>query len=195
MVEFIKNIWGWLVLHTDEIVLFFTSGNVAAFITAITMFVKQFKFNKQTNEVSNNLTESLKNVSSLANDVSTINETNSVLSTDIVVIKEEVDTLKTDTEHTLALLTDKINAMLDVQSLVYSTIRDESIRTNVQNIINDAKYSETFTKEALEMEINVLKENLTEKINSMKIAVEDTVKTTKNTKTKKKADENSISRY
>lgn len=191
MVEFVKNIWSWVVLHKDEIVLFFTSGNLAAFVTAIVMFVKQFNFNKQSNVTSEKLNISLSELSAITESVTSLKALIDDTVSEIAVVKEGLTKLEDETALSLNSITNKINAMLDVQTLVYSTIHDETIRANVANILNNAKYTEKFTKEALEMEIETLKTKLTEKIESMKSSVNDVTTKVKKTVANKK----SVTRY
>ena len=67
-----------------------------------------------------------------------------------------------------------MNAVLEVQSVVYSTIKDETIRKNVSGILMDAKYSETATRASLEAEVENLRKKVNEKIEVIKDVVEDT---------------------
>ena len=52
----------------------------------------------------------------------------------------------------------KVNAILDVQSLVYQTIKDENTRVAVNNILTNAKYAVTEQRAQLIKELNSLKE-------------------------------------
>lgn len=193
MVEFFRNIWNWFVLNKDEIVLFFTSSNFVAFITTIVMLVKQLKANKSSNETNKGLKTSLDNATSIAGDVVSIkdnvNSTNDILST----VKNDTESFKKEAFDLLDVIVQKMNSVLEVQSIVYSTIKDETIRKNVSGILMDAKYIETSTRASLEAEIESLKSKLNEKIEVIKDVVEDTaVKVKKVTSNNNKS---SVPRY
>ena len=80
--------------------------------------------------------------------------------------------------------------MLEVQSLVYGTIQDDELRTNIQNIIATAKLSSDHTREKLLLELAGLKEEVATKVNAVAEAVSEGVKqiesATEMTKNKKK---------
>ena len=75
---------------------------------------------------------------------------------------------------------DKLNAVLDVQSIVYNnSIRDDVVRKNVSNILLNAKLCDESTKAELEEEIAKLKETIAkeaENVNKTVEVVEDKVK-------------------
>lgn len=192
MVEFFQNIGNWFVTNKDEIVLFFTSSNFVAFITAIVMLIKHLKSNKINNDTNKALKTSLDATIAVANDVINMREDSAAINEKISKLKEEVESVQKQTSDALDVLTQKLNAVLEVQSLVYSTIKDDTIRKNVTGILADAKYAETTTRAALEAEIDSLKKKVNEKIEVIKGVVEDTA-----TKVKKVAKNNksSVPRY
>ena len=174
MVEFFHNIWNWFVLNKDEIVLFFTSSNFVAFMTTIVMLVKQLKANKSNNETNKGLKTSLENAVSIASDVVSIKDNSSTTNDKLVTVQNDVENFKKETYDALDVIVQKMNAVLEVQSVVYSTIKDETIRKNVSGILMDAKYSETATRASLEAEVENLRKKVNEKIEVIKDVVEDT---------------------
>lgn len=174
MVEFFQNIWNWFVLNKDEIVLFFTSSNFVAFMTTIVMLVKQLKANKSNNETNKGLKTSLDNAVSIASDVVSIRDNSSATNEQLVNVQNDLESFKKETCDTLDVIIQKMNAILEVQSIVYSTIKDETIRKNVSGILMDAKYSETATRASLEAEVESLRKKVNEKIEVIKDAVDDT---------------------
>ena len=174
MVEFFHNIWNWFVLNKDEIVLFFTSSNFVAFMTTIVMLVKQFKANKSNNETNKVIKTSLDNAVSIAADVVSIRDNISATNDGFATVKNDLESFKKETYAALDVIVQKMNAVLEVQSVVYSTIKDETIRKNVSGILMDAKYSETATRASLEAEVENLRKKVNEKIEVIKDAVEDT---------------------
>lgn len=174
MVEFFQNIWNWFVLNKDEIVLFFTSSNFVAFMTTIVMLVKQLRANKVNNETNNGLKASLDNAISIASDVVSIRDNSTATNDQLLTVQTDLDAFKKETYDALDVLVQKMNAVLEVQSLVYSTIKDETIRKNVSGILMDAKYAETATRASLEAEVESLRKKVNEKIEVIKDVVEDT---------------------
>lgn len=174
MVEFFQNIWNWFVLNKDKIVLFFTSSNFVAFMTTIVMLVKQLRANKVNNETNNGLKASLDNAISIASDVVSIRDNSTATNDQLLTVQTDLDAFKKETYDALDVLVQKMNAVLEVQSLVYSTIKDETIRKNVSGILMDAKYAETATRASLEAEVESLRKKVNEKIEVIKDVVEDT---------------------
>ena len=174
MVEFFQNIWNWFVLNKDEIVLFFTSSNFVAFMTTIVMLVKQLRANNVNNETNNGLKASLDNAISIASDVVSIRDNSTATNDQLLTVQTDLDAFKKETYDALDVLVQKMNAVLEVQSLVYSTIKDETIRKNVNGILMDAKYAETATRASLEAEVESLRKKVNEKIEVIKDVVEDT---------------------
>lgn len=173
MVEFFQNIWNWFVLNKDEIVLFFTSSNFVAFMTTIVMLVKQLKANKSNNETNKGLKTSLDNAVSIAADVVSIRDNSSAANDQLVTVQNDFESFKKETYDALDVIVQKMNAVLEVQSIVYSTIKDETIRKNVSGILMDAKYTETATRASLEAEVESLRKKVNEKIEVIKDVVED----------------------
>lgn len=164
------TIWQWLVEKKDDIVLFVTSSSFIGFVTSVILIVKQLKANKKNTEVNNELKASLAEVNSLATNVKAIAEVRET----VEKVKSDVEKVKQSAADTMDLLTQKVNAMLEVQSLVYSTVKDERIRNNIAGIIADAKYADTMARAALEKEIENLKTALESKVEVIKTAVNDT---------------------
>ena len=174
MVEFFQNIWNGFVLNKDEIVLFFTSSNFVAFVTTIVMLVKQLKANKSNDETNKSLKTSLDNAVSIAADVVSIRDNSSSTNDQLVTLQNDLESFKKDTYDALDVITQKMNAVLEVQSIVYSTIKDETIRKNVSVILMDAKYAETATRASLEAEVESLRKKVSESVEVIKDVVEDT---------------------
>lgn len=175
MTEFFQNIYAWLAANSNKIVAFLTSANFLAMLTLVVNTVRTIKTNKgvaiTSTDLKNELTESSKNRSVIAS-IKGISET----------IKDVTEATKTAIDETKALLdkelltvTNKVNAMLEVQSLVYSTIRDDSLRQTVSNLLNTARYSDANTKEQLQSEIDSLKKALNEKMEEVNQTMSDAI--------------------
>lgn len=175
MTEFFQNIYAWLAANSNKIVAFLTSANFLAMLTLVVNTVRTIKTNKgvaiTSTDLKNELTESSKNRNVIAS-IKGVSET----------IKDVTEATKTAIDETKALLdkelltvTNKVNAMLEVQSLVYSTIRDDSLRQTVSNLLNTARYSDANTKEQLQSEIDSLKKALNEKMEEVNQTMSDAI--------------------
>lgn len=175
MTEFFQNIYAWLAANSNKIVAFLTSANFLAMLTLVVNTIRTIKTNKgvaiTSTDLKNELTESSKNRSVIAS-IKGVSET----------IKDVTEATKTAIDETKALLdkelltvTNKVNAMLEVQSLVYSTIRDDSLRQTVSNLLNTARYSDANTKEQLQSEIDSLKKALNDKMEEVNQTMSDAI--------------------
>lgn len=175
MTEFFQNIYAWLAANSNKIVAFLTSANFLAMLTLVVNTIRTIKTNKgvaiTSTDLKNELTESSKNRSVIAS-IKGVSET----------IKDVTEATKTAIDETKALLdkelltvTNKINAILEVQSLVYSTIRDDSLRQTVSNLLNTARYNDANTKEQLQSEIDSLKKALNDKMEEVNQTMSDAI--------------------
>lgn len=175
MTEFFQNIYAWLAANSNKIVAFLTSANFLAMLTLVVNTVRTIKTNKgvaiTSTDLKNELTESSKNRSVIAS-IKGVSDT----------IKDVTEATKTAIDETKALLdkelltvTNKVNAMLEVQSLVYSTIRDDSLRQTVSNLLNTARYNDANTKEQLQSEIDSLKKALNDKMEEVNRTMSDAI--------------------
>lgn len=175
MTEFFQNIYAWLTANSNKIVAFLTSANFLAMLTLVVNTIRTIKTNKgvaiTSTDLKNELSESSKNRSVIAS-IKGVSET----------IKDVTEATKTAIDETKALLdkelltvTNKVNAMLEVQSLVYSTIRDDSLRQTVSNLLNTARYNDANTKEQLQSEIDSLKKALNDKMEEVNQTMSDAI--------------------
>ena len=172
MIEFFQNIFNWFVENKDEIVLFFTSSNFIAFISAIVLFVKQIKTNKKGNLLSGQLKTSLDGSTKVVSDVVAMKEISDNTNAEVKKLEDDLSSFKSDVFDTMDTLLTKLNAVVEVQSIVYSTLKDESMRKNINSILIDAKYAETATRAALTAEIEELKQKVSTKMEDVKEVVD-----------------------
>ena len=175
MTEFFQNIYEWLAANSNKIVAFLTSANFLAMLTLVVNTIRTIKTNKgvaiTSTDLKNELSESSKNRSVIAS-IKGVSDT----------IKDVTEATKTAIDETKALLdkelltvTNKVNAILEVQSLVYSTIRDDSLRQTVSNLLNTARYNDANTKEQLQSEIDSLKKALNDKMEEVNQTMSDAI--------------------
>lgn len=158
MVEFFRNIGTWLIEHKDGIVVFFTSSNFIAFISTIILIVKQIAATKASITEVSTANETLTKTNVLAENVKDVSDTAKSTEVEVQNLKDNVTEMETKLNKTLSFLEQKLDAIIDVQSIVYSTIRDETVRQNVANILTSAKFFGDSTKAEMQQEIARLKE-------------------------------------
>ena len=158
MVEFFRNIGTWLIEHKDGIVVFFTSSNFIAFISTIILIVKQIAATKASITEVSTANQTLTKTNVLAENVKDVSDTAKLTETEVQNLKDNVIEMENKLNKALSFLEQKLDAIIDVQSIVYSTIRDETVRQNVANILTSAKFFGDSTKAEMQQEITRLKE-------------------------------------
>ena len=144
--EWITNIWAWIVAHKDGIVTFVTSSSFIGFVTTILMLIKQGRSVKANTGTSKELTVALKDNKELAEKVETLKSANETLGNKVADMTDALDKMLT-----------KVNAQLEVQSIAYNAqLKDDKVRTAVNNVLTNAKYAETATRAALITKIEEL---------------------------------------
>ena len=172
MMEFITNIGNWFVINKDSIIGFVLSGQFATLIGAVVLLVRNLKSTKNNTEQAKTLNQSLEANKVLA-DTSKITKENSEFLKDAQdKLKNQVDEFEAKLDAKMAMVTDKINAMLEVQSIVYSTIKDEKVRSTVNNLLVNAKYAETATRAELQKQVEELKAKVAEQVEQLNKTVE-----------------------
>nr|DAR08735.1 MAG TPA: hypothetical protein [Caudoviricetes sp.] len=175
MTEFFQNIYAWLAANSNKIVAFLTSANFLAMLTLVVNTVRTIKTNKgvaiTSTDLKNELTESSKN----RNVIASIKGVSETIKDVTEATKAAIDETKALLDKELLTVTNKVNAMLEVQSLVYSTIRDDSLRQTVSNLLNTARYSDANTKEQLQSEIDSLKKALNDKMEEVNQTMSDAI--------------------
>ena len=165
MVKFFKNIFKWIVNNSQILTLILAVIGFAAVIFACYYLIKRFK---SVVDKSND-TSTRQNFSSITNNVI------DAMSTSIGNVENRIDVLQ-----------QKLNAILDVQSIVYSTIKDETARKNINNLLITAKLAETSRVADLENEIERLKNEISAGLMRATEAVEKSTATLKDSVSVKK---------
>ena len=168
MIEFLTtlkdNCWLWFLDNKDTILAWFMSGQAASVVTTIVMLVKNAKQIKGNTESTETLNTTLENTNVMKDDVDVLKNKVSVLTEENTKLSNSVIDLETKLSHSNKVITNKLDSIIEVQSIVYSTIRDDSVRQTVNTILNNARYSDTNFKEQLESEISGLKEEFENKM-------------------------------
>ena len=190
MVEFFRNVFAWFGEHKDEIVVFFTSTNFAALLSGIILLIKQIKATHTTNKSVENSSSILDKAVELAQNVTSVSDKASLTESNTEEIKVKIDSSNKQFTNELEILQQKLNAMLEVQTIVYNSMKDETARKNVFNLLTQAKLVETSKYAELEQQVESLKKKVAEKVNDVQNVVEETVTTVENVVNSKKKKSN-----
>lgn len=152
MKEFFVNIANWFMIHKDEIVVTLTTFITSGIFANIIALIRQHKALKATTDAADNLANTSEKIEAIGQAVIKLHEENEVLTTKV-----------NETVSTMDILLTKVNAMLDVQSLVYATIKDEKTRVAVNNILTNAKYAVTEQRAKLLEQLAALREQIAQK--------------------------------
>ena len=179
MMEWLQNVNNWFEENWPNILAILQSGTVVGIVTAIVAIIKMFgKIKTNTNNskllngalgVNSDINAKLTSaVEALKSENTQLKQTVSVLTTKLNDVVDSDDKLLV-----------KVNAILEVQSLVYQTVKNEDTRTAVMNILSNAKYSETSTRQALLDKIETLQNEVKEITDATTQKLEEVVKESK----------------
>lgn len=163
MNEFFGNVGNWFIENKDTILLWLqglcTSGTVGVIINLILTNRKV-----KANTVSNaDLLQALPIVGESKKSMDELVERIDKLEADNKELQEQNTIRYTEIQNSLDSLLNKVNALVETESVKSQTIKDETIRTTVGNVLTNAKYNETQTRAKLLETIATLKKKLEEK--------------------------------
>lgn len=163
MMEFFHNIWLGILENKDEIIMFLTSSSFISFVVAIIGIWKTNKSTKANTKSTDALNGALITNEKNCQDSELAASNTEEIKTFLSKMNEFLVGLEAKVDAKLEAHTNKMNAMIEVQSIVYSTIKDEKVRNTVNNLLVNAKYSETATRAELKRQIEELKNQVAEK--------------------------------
>lgn len=172
---FFANIWGWVLEHKEEISTFFMSGQFVSLVTAIVMLIKNAKQIRSNTSSTEALNSTLTNTNTMSGQIASLEKSVTSLEKENAGLRDELEETKNAITTDNKLIANKLNAILEVQSIVYSTIRDESVRQTVNTLLNNARYSDKNFKEQLQSEIEAIKTEFESKMSDMSKAVNETI--------------------
>lgn len=179
MIEFLTalkdNCWLWFLDNKDTIIAWFMSGQAISVIASFVMLVKNAKQIKGNTESTKTLNGTLENTNVMKEDLDTLKQKVSTLADENEELSKSVVDFETKLSQSNKLIASKLDAIIEVQSIVYSTIRDDSVRQTVNTILNNARYSDTNFKEQLESEISGLKAEFETKIADISKGMTDAI--------------------
>ena len=167
----LENIGKWFVENKETILAVLTaiqSSGLVGFIAWAVKSTKQVKLNTKTTETLN---KSITCVDGLNGEVAEMKDVNKVLIEKCDYLENQMN----DLENSMDILITKIDAIIEVQSVVYTTIKDDKTRATVNNLLTNAKYAVTEQRKKLIDELEALRQQIKTQAEAQKQLVEHAV--------------------
>lgn len=164
ILEWFYNICDWISINWKTIVGTITSLTLGGTVVDLIAIGKQRKALKVTTDATNDLNTSTKELSETKKEVNENTQSINKMTDQVNLLKQENESLKETVNETNS----KLDTLLEVFSIVYGTLKDDTVRSTVQNLLMNAKYAATNTRAELQKEINELKAKVTEDAEKLK---------------------------
>ena len=167
----LENIGKWFVENKETILAVLTaiqSSGLIGFIAWAVKSTKQVKLNTKTTETLN---KSITCVDSLNGEVTEMKDVNKALIEKCEYLENQMN----DLQNSMDILVTKIDAIIEVQSVVYTTIKDDKTRATVNNLLTNAKYAVTEQRKKLIDELEALRQQIKTQADAQKQLVEHAV--------------------
>lgn len=167
----LENIGKWFVENKETILAVLTaiqSSGLVGFIAWAVKSTKQVKLNTKTTETLN---KSITCVDGLNGEVTEMKDVNKALIEKCEYLENQMN----DLQNSMDILLTKVDAMIEVQSVVYTTIKDDKTRATVNNLLTNAKYAVTEQRKKLIDELEALRQQIKTQAEAQKQLVEHAV--------------------
>lgn len=167
----LENIGKWFVENKETILAVLTaiqSSGLIGFIAWAVKSTKQVKLNTKTTETLN---KSITCVDGLNGEVIEMKGVNKTLIEKCEYLENQMN----DLQNSMDILLTKVDAMIEVQSVVYTTIKDDKTRATVNNLLTNAKYAVTEQRKKLIDELEALRQQIKTQAEAQKQLVEHAV--------------------
>ena len=190
--NWLENIGKWFIDNQETILAVLTaiqSSGLIGFIAWAVKSTKQVKLNTKMTEVLNN---SISCVDSLNGEVVGLKDVNK----ELIEKCEYLENQMNDLQNSMDILLTKVDAIIEVQSVVYTTIKDDKTRATVNNLLTNAKYAVTEQRKKLIEELEALREQIKTQAEAQKQLVEHAVNKAQSiVKVEDKPEEEVVVRY
>ena len=167
----LENIGKWFVENKETILAVLTaiqSSGLVGFIAWAVKSTKQVKLNTKTTETLN---KSITCVDGLNGEVTEMKDVNKKLIEKCEYLENQMN----DLQNSMDILLTKVDAMIAVQSVVYTTIKDDKTRATVNNLLTNAKQAVTEQRKKLIDELEALRQQIKTQAEAQKQLVEHAV--------------------
>lgn len=173
------NIYQWIMENLAVITAWFGAGELATIISLAVLIVRNIKASRHgsflTGRLNDSLAENNQFAKGIKNSMNTVDEKMTAIDGQVNNIEEQITLLNNEFNKSIDLLNSKIGAIMEVQTLVYSTIKDEDMRNNVTKILTSAKYNDTGVQTEIAGEIAKMQEEFGKALSDMQKTLETTV--------------------
>lgn len=186
MMEFLTSCYQWVAENFKEIMMVLQSTQFASLVAGAVFLWKTIVSTRQNTVSSKKLDETMSKNNQMSDDVIYIKNENESLKKQNEALKLTVEKFESKfdefagainvrLENEQSTLMKKLNAVIDVQSIVYATIRDDNTRNAINSILVNAKFDETAdeTRQKLMQEVADLKAKLVEEMEKVKTMTEE----------------------
>lgn len=181
MIEWFSNIYAWFTENKDAIILFFSSGQFLSLLAALFVLIRNIKAVKNNTSSSNTLNQNILKNEQLQSDASSCKSNTDALLANSETVRKQIADVEGKLETEVLCLTDKLNTVLEVMSIVYGSIKDEKVRSTVNSLLVNAKYAESTTRAELQRQIVELKSIIKTQLEQLNKDVEERVEKVTNT--------------
>ena len=167
----LENIGKWFVENKETILAVLTaiqSSGLIGFIAWAVKSTKQVKLNTKTTEMLNKSITCVDGLNSEVTEMKGVNKT-------LIEKCEYLENQMNDLQNSMDILLTKVDAMIEVQSVVYTTIKDDKTRATVNNLLTNAKYAVTEQRKKLIDELEALRQQIKTQAEAQKQLVEHAV--------------------
>lgn len=167
----LENIGKWFVENKETILAVLTaiqSSGLIGFIAWAVKSTKQVKLNTKTTETLNKSITCVDGLNGEVNEMKGVNKT-------LIEKCEYLENQMNDLQNSMDILLTKVDAMIEVQSVVYTTIKDDKTRATVNNLLTNAKYAVTEQRKKLIDELEALRQQIKTQAEAQKQLVEHAV--------------------
>lgn len=171
MIEWFDSIWAWIVNNYEAIIGFLTSTTFLGVVGAVVTVIKNSKTVKNNSKVITDVQAAFSDTSAINTNVALVLTCIEKLPDLIKILDEKLSQFDKISSINNEDLQTKIDSMLEVQRIVYSTIKDDNIRNSVNSILTNAKNAEAMSKAELVKEINDLKKIISDNAEALSNAV------------------------
>lgn len=171
MLEWFNSIVEWIEVNSEAIIGALSSLNLGGIAANLFYAFKQRKTIVANTAATSDLGTSAKEMVKTTKAVEENTAETKALNAEVVNLKNENEALKETVSHVMS----KIDSILEVMNVVYGTLKDETVRVAVQNIILNAKYAETETRALLQKQIDELQAKIAEDAELLKSQAKETV--------------------
>ena len=192
MIEMLKMCWQWVSENYKEVAAFLMSAQFASLVGTLVLVFRSKKKTEANIVSSDQLTATLNKTNDGLVKVDNIDEQLAAANAKVDRLESELAKAKESNAESFNALLTKINAMLEIQSVVYSTIKNDTVRDTVNNLITNAKYVETTTRAKLKQEIEELKKKVETRVNDV---MEDVTKAAEVIESAVTASDDTVLRY